>query len=534
MLKDIAYLPPTEVDHYVFATLVPDDHFLRRVKATVDFERFRALLAAAYSSLGRPAKEPVLMLKLEFLQFHYGLSDREVLRQSQVNIAFRYFLDLSLQSRLPHHTLLTYFRERLGVEKHEQVFQDLIGQARQQGLVQDRLRLKDATHLLANIAIPSTLALVAQTREQLLEAARPYAAGRVTQEEAEAARLHSATADLPDAERLVHRVTHLRALVAWTDTLLQQVAQGTPAQVAQTTPAADAQRLRLQNAVALTHQVLHDRDDPEAGDKVLSAVDAEARTGWHHQYFAGYLLDVSMDADSELITSINVLAANGDEAADATTLIQQEEQAQGNQIEALSIDGIGYRGDLLEEWTDPERLHLEVVVPPTAPTPTGVFPPEAFTLDAAHEELTCPQGQTTRTRERSRHDSGWKYRFRARQCAGCPLRAQCLSNPQTKKGRTVTKNDHETAYRAAQEKAQTARYREVRRQHPRIERKLGELVRWHGARRARYWGRAKTLVQGLLTGWVVNVKRMVKLLGGAGGAAGGRVRADLVGAGANG
>lgn len=527
MLKDKEYLPPSAMDEYIFAKLVPEGHFLRRVKTALDFERLREPLVASYSeSLGRPALEPLLMLKLEFLQYQYGLSDREVMDHSRVNIAYRFFLELSLEGELPHHTSLTYFRERLGAEKHQQVFEELIAQARERGLVKDRLRLKDATHMVANIAIPSTLRLVAETREQLLDAARPYAAERVLVEEAEAMRIHSATEDLSDQERLLHRVTHLRLLVAWADLLL--------AQVAQTTPAEDEQRLRLSESLALAHKVLQDREDPKAKDKVISVQDTDARNGWHQGYFAGFLLDVAMDADSELLTAINVLPANGDEGADATTLIEQEEKAHGNDVEALSIDGAGYRGDLLHEWTASKRLSLEVIVPPSAQPPAKVFPPEAFQLDAAREELTCPNGETTRMRERSRHDNGDKYRFGARQCAGCPLREQCLENPATKKGRTVTKNDYEAEYRAAQEKAKTPRYQEVRHKHPRIERKLGEMVRWHHARHARYWGRAKTLVQALLTGFVVNVKRLVKLIDGGAGAAAGTVRAELAAAAGNG
>jgi hypothetical protein len=286
---------------------------------------------------------------------------------------------------------------------------------------------------------------------------------------------------------------------------------------------------RLRAASELAHKVLRDRDDPEAKDKLISVEDPEARTGWHHQWFDGYLLDVALDADSELITALDVLPANADEAADAGPLIEQEERAQGNDIEALSIDGVGFRGDLLEQWTDPAGLGLEVIVPPTEPAEAGGFPPEAFTLDAAGEELTCPAGETTRTRQRNTNGTGWKYRFAARHCDGCPLRRRCFTDPEKGRRRTVIKNDHEAAYRAAREKAKTPRYREVRRVHPRIERKLGELVRWHDARRARYRGKAKVWLQGLLTGWVVNIKRLLKLVGAAAAPAG-AVRAGCGGA----
>ena len=96
MLRDSYYTPPTLLDEQVFAALVPHDHYLRRVAAVLDFERYRAMLAPCYSATeGRPADDPVLMVKLTFLQFQYGLSDREVIAEAQVNVAYRFFLQLS-------------------------------------------------------------------------------------------------------------------------------------------------------------------------------------------------------------------------------------------------------------------------------------------------------------------------------------------------------------------------------------------------------------------------------------------------------
>jgi transposase len=522
MLKAMECIPLNERDLEIFAATVPADHYLRRVKELVDFGRFRELLAGVYhQDLGRPAIEPLLLLKIGFLQYQYGLSDREVISQCQGNMPFRFFLGLSLHSPLPDPSLLTYFRSRLGIEVHRQIFDDLVAQAREHGLIKDRLRVKDATHIVANIAIPSALGLVAQTRDQLLEAARPYQPERVAQEKIEAERLRTATADLPNPERLVHRVTHLRAVVAWADDLMARLQQEVSPE--------DQSLKRLRQALGLAHKVLHDRDDPKASDKIVSAEDPDARTGWHHQWFTGYLLDIAEDADSEFVTAIDVLPANADEAANATALIEQEEQAHGNDVEALSIDGIGFRGDLIERWTDPNGLNLEVIVPPTERVPVAGFPPERFVLDAAQRELTCPAGQTTRQRERNTNDTGWKYRFSAQQCRGCPLRQECLANPDTARARTVNKNEHEATYRAAREKAATPRYQEVRSQHPRVERKLGELARWHDARHARYRGRAKVFIQALITGLVVNVKRLVKLVEIGLAPTGGIMRAESTG-----
>jgi len=500
MLKANDLVPLTDLERDWYTALVPENHFLRRLLELIDFERFRPGLEACYcGEQGRPAVDPVCMLKLEILARHYNLSDREVMAQTQVNVAFRLFVGLSLRSSLPHHTLLTYFRERVGTTQLQEIFHTLLGQARELGLVRDRLRLKDATHIIANIAIPSTIQLVAQTREQLLGALQAFAPLQVEQEQQRAQAIHQASVDLKDQERLVRRVAHLQAILAWADAVPGQAAFQQAAAVEQE---------RLHQALRVAHKVLADRD-PEASDKLLSVQDVDARRGKHGDYYEGYLLDVAMDADSELITGVNVLPANGNEGADATHLIQQEEQAHGNDVEALSMDGAGFRGELLRQLTEPQGLHLEVFVPPPPPPVTGVFGPEQFTLRDDGTTLTCPAGQTTNWRQPEAN--GVRFIFAASSCATCPLRQQCLSGPKVQR-RSVNKNYYEAEYRAARAQAQTAAYAEVRQQHPAIERKLSELVRRHDVRHARYRGQPRVHRQGLLTALVVNLKRMVRLL----------------------
>ena len=511
MLQAADYQPADESDREIFDTLVPSNHYLRAVLAVVDFERCREGLLSCYSpDQGRPAIEPTLLLKLEFLQYHYNLSDREVIEQSRYNMAFRYFLGLSLKSSLPHHTLLTVFRNRLGVERHQRVFDALVGQARERGLVKDRLRLKDATHMIANIAIPSAVALVAEARQRLLAAVGPYAPQRVRDEEARAEVIQTTTEGLSGAERLLQRVTHLRSILTWIDPL---VAAGPPV-------AHDVSQWQtLVEALAVAHKVVQDREQPDPKDRLVSVHDTDARWGNHHGLYVGYKLDVAQDADSGLITAVNVIPANGDGARDATTLIQREERAHGNQVQALSIDGIGFVGPLLREWTDPKGLNLEVTVPPPPVQAPSYFTPEQFTLNEAGDELTCPAGQTTKQRKRNRENTGWLFRFARRTCAACPLQKQCLKQLPQHKGRTVTSNDYAAEYEAARAKVETPSYQETRRQHWGIERTLGEMTRWHQARHARYRGQPKLLIQGLLTSVVINAKRLVRLLVGVGGSA---------------
>ena len=160
MLKSSYELHLTPLDEALFTQLVPAGHYWRGLKAVIDFTPCRALVADCYSAdQGRGALDPVRLLKLLVLRFHYDLSDERVIEQAQVNLAFRCFLDLAWEETLPDPSLLSQFRTRLGDKKIAAIFQEILRQTRAAGLVKDRLRLTDATHLIADLAVPATLGL---------------------------------------------------------------------------------------------------------------------------------------------------------------------------------------------------------------------------------------------------------------------------------------------------------------------------------------------------------------------------------------
>ena len=474
MLKSNYDVQLSPFDLLIFDTLVPEDHYLRQLKAAIDFSPLRDLVADCYSSdQGRSAIDPVQLLKLNLLQFHYGLSDEGVIRQAQVNVAFRFFLDLPTQAQLPEPSLLSQFRTRLGADRFAKVFQEILRQARAAGLVKDRLRLKDATHLIANIAVPATIRLVAQTREQLLAAAESFTPDEVREHRQAALEIRQATSDLKDEARLLGRVEQLRELIKWGIGWQQRLELGAP-------PVSTEVYESFCAALSTARKVLNDRE-PKAGDKIVSLTDPDARRSKHGDYDDGYLLDVSLDADSGLICGIDALAANADEAAPAQVLIESEEAAHDNNIESLSIDAIGYNGAVLKALSDDtEGPQVRVFVPPKPDWSAApeLYQPEDFKLNQAGDTLTCPNGESTGTRSRDSKDHGWVYYFRASKCRACPLRAKCLK-PENRDGRKVSKNDFQAQYKAAKERATTEEYKQIRKEHPAVERKLNELVRWH-------------------------------------------------------
>jgi transposase len=501
MLCDEYYCPRlSEFDQQVFRALVPSDHFLRRAKQVIPWDEFYDVLVPYYEAdVGRPAESPVMMLKLEYLRYHDNLSDRQVIARSATDVAYREFLQLGVQAPLPDPSSLCYFRGRLGVDGFRAVFRQVIAKAREQGLVKDRLRLKDASHVIANIAIPSTLALVAQIRDALLAAAAPFDALRVKGEQVNIDLVRQSTAGQNPEQRLVARVTHLREILIWVDELKPPAAADNP-------PGWEA----LVQKRALAHKILADQEHPKSGDRTLSIVDADARCGKHGQWYDGYVIDVTLDPDSKLFIELNLLPAGGDEATDAVILVRQEEDAHGNDVAALSIDGAGFNGPMLRELEDPNGLAVNVIVPAPKESDSKLFTPDDFVTDPETGRARCPAGVTSTHRERDEGQHGWIHRFPRQDCDACPLLERCMKNPpRGHYGRKVRKNDYEPEYRRAREKVGTETYKETRAEHPLIERKLGEMLNRHGGRRPRYWGTPKVLIHELMAVLATNVRELV-------------------------
>ena len=203
------------------------------------------------------------MLKILFLRFHYRLSDRQMMERTKTDMAFRWSLGLGMLEAVPNHTNGTHFRNRIGAERFNQVFQGIISQAREQGLVRDRLRLKDATHLLAVVADLRPLALVAQVRDHLLCLAKPFFADWVQEQQIRIETLRQTTAELSDDDRLAARVEQLREMAAQ---LVRPACRVAVAAVA-------GRPSETTTLGALTAKLLADRDDPEAPDRLVSATD---------------------------------------------------------------------------------------------------------------------------------------------------------------------------------------------------------------------------------------------------------------------
>ena len=61
------------------------------------------------------------------IRYLYGIfSDRQLCKEVQFNIAYRWFCKLSITDKVPDHSSLTRIRDRLGVNVFKEIFINII------------------------------------------------------------------------------------------------------------------------------------------------------------------------------------------------------------------------------------------------------------------------------------------------------------------------------------------------------------------------------------------------------------------------
>ena len=102
---------------------------------------------------GRPAIDPVLLIKMLLIGYLYGIrSERQLEQEIRLNFAYRWFLGLKISDRIPHHFTISFNRTRRFQENgvFQEVFDEIVRQAMKHRLVEGRVLFTDSTHLKAN------------------------------------------------------------------------------------------------------------------------------------------------------------------------------------------------------------------------------------------------------------------------------------------------------------------------------------------------------------------------------------------------
>jgi len=138
--------------------LIPPGHILRKIDRWIDFSIIHEKTADLYSSTGRPSIDPEVLIRMMVVGYLYGItSERRLCREVQLNLGYRWFCGLTLEDKVPDHS--TFSKNRYGRFSESGLFRGLfqavVKQAQQHGLVKGKHLTVDATTVQANASLGS-------------------------------------------------------------------------------------------------------------------------------------------------------------------------------------------------------------------------------------------------------------------------------------------------------------------------------------------------------------------------------------------
>lgn len=125
--------------------LVPDHHLVRKIEASIDFSFIYDLVKDMYSPVGRPSIDSVILIKLTFIQYTFGIrSIRKTIEEVETNMAYRWFLGYGFYDTVTHFS--TFSKNYEHSDLFEQIYSRILKLAAEKKLISSEHVFIDCTH----------------------------------------------------------------------------------------------------------------------------------------------------------------------------------------------------------------------------------------------------------------------------------------------------------------------------------------------------------------------------------------------------
>jgi IS5 family transposase len=472
---------------------------------------------------GRPSVAPSLLANALLLQTHDKVSDEEAKARADYDLRWKVALGIEVDERPFAKSTLQLFRAQLILkEKMRAVFVRSLELAKQSGYLKAR-RLRvilDTTYILGRGAVKDTYNLLGDGIQQLC---RALVAAQEQEMEAwvQAHQFQSyfgsslkgeAQVDWDDEQS---RQTFLQGIVTDAQRLMA-LAQALRATLAEDAP----ERQQIAAAGQLLGQLIDQDVELTSGqaklkqgvsrDRIVSVHDPEMRHGRKSssKRFDGHKAAIGVDADSQLITAVDVLPGNAADASPALPLTEASEHNTALEAEETVGDCAYGDGNTRQEFADAGR---QLVAKVADHGRKGQIHKSQFHIDLEAMTCTCPAGHTTATLiptgfwldKEGQKQPRKSFAFPVTVCAACPLRPQCIQ-AKANRGRWIQLHPQEGLLQQARAFQNSPQFQPYRQMRQTAEHRLARLVQL-GLRQARYFGRRKTLFQLLMAATVANL-----------------------------
>ena len=136
--------------------LVPEDDFYRRLDKILDLRFLYKECKGFYGSTGKPSIDPLVFIKFILYGYFEGIiSDRQLVRKASDSLSARYYLGYDLDEELPWHSTISRTRKIFDETIFERVFDVVLKQCIEAGLVSGKHQSIDSTLVKANASLDS-------------------------------------------------------------------------------------------------------------------------------------------------------------------------------------------------------------------------------------------------------------------------------------------------------------------------------------------------------------------------------------------
>lgn len=152
--KDQINAEKNQLEFVCLEQLVPQDHILRKVEQAINFDFIHGLTRNLYShTAGRHCLDTITLFKIVILSFLTGKNSiRSTLEDTKVNMAYRWFLNLSLTEEVPSYTTFSqnYIRRYHNSDVFDKIFKTILDSLVDNNLIDTSIIFVDGTHIKAN------------------------------------------------------------------------------------------------------------------------------------------------------------------------------------------------------------------------------------------------------------------------------------------------------------------------------------------------------------------------------------------------
>ena len=469
----------------IYDIIIKKDHWIRKLHDIIDYDFIYNDLKEKYClDNGAMAYNPIKLFKLLMLKNKYKLSDRDLIERGETDMAIKYFLDISPEDEMPHHTLLTKFRKlRLNDESLlQKLLLKTLEKANELGIINTKTIIVDSTHTKSVYNPKTPIEILTEESKSLRKTVY-----EITPEYKDKMPTKPSSRDLDD------HIKYCKELI--------ELLKGD-------------EKLNFYNAITEKLNYLEEIVNDDIENKI-SLSDGEARFGHKtaDTSFFGYKTHIAMSPE-RIITAAVVSTGEKPDNAFTQELVEQS-VANGYEVDTLIGDG-AYSGKDDLEYAKENNIKIvsktnEFVYngnPNTSRCKGFTFNKDAgmYVCNAGHMAIRKVRNGGKRNPEKAQQTT---FFFDVNKCKVCPLKDGCYE--EGSKTKTYTYRKPSKLHQDQVDFQNSEEFKNLYKERYKIEAKNSELKNSYGMAKTHTSGIFGMQLQSIISIFTVNLKRIITI-----------------------